>query len=77
MRHGRTSVRPFLGRRHPALGVHESGRPEGVPPLHHEQAWVLAAELRAELAALGGPPNAIVAELSEISGADFGVPTAS
>ncbi len=68
------TLRPFLSRWHPALATHEAIRPTDVPPLHHEQAWAHASELRRDLADLSEPMNAIVADLANTSGADFGPP---
>ena len=71
------TLRPFLSRWHPALAAHEALRPADVPPLHHEQAWPHASELRQSLAQLSGPMNVVVARLATISGADFGPPEAT
>ena len=68
------TLRPFLSRWHPALTAHEAARPEGVPPLRHEQDWEQAQGLRDALTGLSAPMGAVVTRLAAISGADLGTP---
>lgn len=51
----------------------ESTRPTDLPSLYHEHQWPVASELHAAPAAVGGPMDAVVANLATISGADFGL----
>ncbi len=70
------TLRPFLGRWHPALAAHEALRPPDLPAQNHEQAWALMPDLRRALDELSRPMNAVATDLAAISGADFGQPTA-
>ncbi|MFI1183801.1 TIR domain-containing protein [Streptomyces sp. NPDC020799] len=70
-------LRPFTSEWHPRLAAHEALCPEGASPVAHEQSWADAPALRTALAELRAPLLSVVAELAEISGADFGLPAAS
>ncbi|MFG2224515.1 TIR domain-containing protein [Streptomyces sp. NPDC048644] len=64
-------LRPFLSTWHPALEVHEAGRPVAMSSIEHERRWERAAEMRSALAALREPLTDITTGLGELSGADL------
>ncbi len=64
-------LRPFLSTWHPALEVHEAGRPGTMSVIEHERRWERAVDMRNALSALREPLTEITSVLGELSGANL------